>query len=84
MTKKWLIIASQEPEMIKNTIDNGMSLRQLIIGIGVFLAFQAIRKGLKNAKFKIKICCMLIPVLQMVILASVKLSGELMQDIHQI
>ena len=33
---------------------------------------------------QIKICCMLVPVSQMVILAFVKLSGELMQEIHQI
>ena len=31
-----------------------------------------------------KICFMLVPVSGMVILASVELSGELMQEIHQI
>ena len=37
--------------MINTTVDNGMSLRQLIIGISLFLAFQAIRKSLKYVKF---------------------------------
>ena len=32
---------------------------------------------------QIKICCMLVPVSRMVILASIELSGELMQEIHQ-
>ena len=43
MRKKWLI--SEEPDMINTTLDNGRSLRQLIIGLSLFLAFQAIRKS---------------------------------------
>ena len=40
----WLINVSEEPDMINATLDNGGSLRQLIIGVSLFLAFQAIRK----------------------------------------
>ena len=36
---------SEEPDMINITLDNGRSLRQLIIGVNFFLAFQAIRKS---------------------------------------
>ena len=45
MRKKWLINVSEEPDMINTTLDNGTSLRQLIIGVSLFLAFQAIRKS---------------------------------------
>ena len=45
MRKKWLINVSEEPDMINTTLDNGRSLRQLIIGVSLFLAFQAIRKN---------------------------------------
>ena len=44
MRKKWLISVSKEPDMINITLDNGSSLRQLIIGVNLFLAFQAIKK----------------------------------------
>ena len=44
MRKKWLINVSEEPDMINTTLDNGRSLRQLVIGVSLFLAFQAIRK----------------------------------------
>ena len=47
MRKKWLINVSEESDMISITLDNGRSLRQLIIGVSLFLAFQAIRKSLK-------------------------------------
>ena len=70
MRKKWLINLSEEPGMINATLDTGRSLRQIIIGVSLFRAFQAIR--------------MLLPVSTMVILASVKLSGDLMQEIHQL
>ena len=50
--KKWLINVSKEPDMINTTLDNGSSLRQLIIGVNLFLAFQAIRKSLKYVKFR--------------------------------
>ena len=43
---------SQEPDMINTTLDNGRSLRQLIVGVSFFLAFQAIRKSLKCVKFR--------------------------------
>ena len=43
--EKWLINASEEPDMITTTFDNGRSLRQLIIDVSLFLAFQAIRKS---------------------------------------
>ena len=39
--------------MINTTLDNGRSLRQLIIGVSLFLAFQAIRKSLKYVKFRL-------------------------------
>ena len=51
MRTKWLINVSEEPDMINTTLDNGRSLRQLITGISLFLAFQAIRKSLKYVKF---------------------------------
>ena len=44
MGKKWLINVSEEPDMINTTLDNGRSLRQLIIGVSLFFAFQAIRE----------------------------------------
>ena len=44
MRKKWLIYVSEEPDMINTTLDN-RSLRQLIIGVSLFLAFQAIKKS---------------------------------------
>ena len=51
--EKWLINVSEEPDMINTTLDNGRSLRQLIIGVSLFLAFQAIRKSLKYVKFRL-------------------------------
>ena len=42
-----------EPDMINTTLDNGRRLRQLIIGVSLFLAFQAIRKSLKYIKFRL-------------------------------
>ena len=51
MMKKWLINVSEEPDMINSTLDNGRSLRQLIIGVSFFLPFQAIRKSLKYVRF---------------------------------
>ena len=52
MRKKWLVNVSEESEMIKITLDNRRSSRQLIIGVSFFLAFQAIRKSLKYVKFR--------------------------------
>ena len=82
MRKKWLINVSEEPDMINTRLDTGRSLRQLITGVSLFLACQAIRKSLKYVKFRLTF--MLVPVSGMVILASVELSGEMMQEIHQI
>ena len=53
MKKKWLINVSEEPDMINTTLDNGRSLRQLIIGVSFFLAFQAIKKSLEYVKFRL-------------------------------
>ena len=53
MRKKWLINVSEEPDMINTTLDNGRSLRQVIIGVSMFLAFQAIRKSKKYVKFRL-------------------------------
>ena len=56
MTKKWFINVSEEPDMINTTLDNGRSLRQLIIaniGVSFFFAFQAIRKRLQYVKFRL-------------------------------
>ena len=39
--------------MINITLDNGRSVRQLIISVSFFLAFQAIRKSLKYVKFRL-------------------------------
>ena len=46
---------SEEPDMINTTLDNGRSLRQLIIGVSLFLGFQVIRKTLKYVKFRLTI-----------------------------
>ena len=53
MRKKWLINVSEEPDMINTTLDNRRNLRQVIIGVSMFLAFQAIRKSLKYVKFRL-------------------------------
>ena len=53
MRKRWLINVNEEPDMINTTPDNGRSLRQLITVVSLFLAFQAIRKRLKYAKFRL-------------------------------
>ena len=52
MRKKWLINVTEEPDMINTTLDYGRSLR-LIIGVSLFLAFQAIRKSKKYVKFRL-------------------------------
>ena len=44
---------SEEPDMIKTTLGNGRSFRQLIIGVSFFLAFQDVRKILKYVKFRL-------------------------------
>ena len=36
---------SEKPDMISTILDNGRSLRQLIIGGSLFPAFQAIRES---------------------------------------
>ena len=43
----------EEPDMINTTLVNGRSLRQLIIGVSFFLAFQAIRRSLKYGKLRL-------------------------------
>ena len=53
MREKWLINVSEESDMINITLDNGRSLKQLIIGVSFFLAFQAIKKSLKYVKFRL-------------------------------
>ena len=53
MRRKWLISVSEEPNMIKTTLDNGRGLRQFIIDVSLFLAFQAIRKSYKYVKFRL-------------------------------
>ena len=53
MRKQWPINVSEEPDMINSTLDNRRSLRQLIIRVSVFLAFQATRKSLKYVKFRL-------------------------------
>ena len=42
--EKWLINVSEESDMINTTLDNGRSLRQLIIGVSLFLAFKLLGK----------------------------------------
>ena len=44
---------SKEPEMINTTLDNGKSLKQLIVGVSLFLAFQAIKESQKYIKFRL-------------------------------
>ena len=53
MRKKWLINVSEESDMINITLDNGRSLRQLIICVSFFIAFEAIRKSLNYVKFRL-------------------------------
>ena len=52
MKKNWLINVSEEPDMTNTTLDNRRSLRELIIGVSLLLAFQAIMKSLKYVKFR--------------------------------
>ena len=49
-----------------------------------FKLLGKVKNMLTSYKHQIKICFMLASVSEMVILASVELSGELMQEIHQI
>ena len=51
--EKWLINVSEEPDMINTTLDNERTLRQLIVGVSFFVAFQAIWKSLKYVKFRL-------------------------------
>ena len=51
--EKWLASVNEDPDMINTTLDNRRSLRQLIIGVSFFLAFQAVRKSLKYVKFRL-------------------------------
>ena len=44
---------SEEPDMINTTLDNRRSIRQLIIGVSLFLSFKAINKILKYVKFRL-------------------------------
>ena len=44
---------NEEPDMINTTLDNGRSLRQLITGVSLFLAFQAITTNLNYVKFRL-------------------------------
>ena len=44
---------TEKPDIINTTLDNGRSLRQLIIGVSLFLALQAIRKSKKYVKFRL-------------------------------
>ena len=53
MRKNWLINVNEEPGMTNTTLDNGRSLRQLIIGVSLLLAFLAIRKSEKYVKFRL-------------------------------
>ena len=53
MKKNWLINVSKEPDMTNTTLDNRRSLRQLIIGVSLLLALQAIGKSLKYFKFRL-------------------------------
>ena len=43
--EKGHINVGEEPDTINTALDNGRSLRQLIIGVSFFLAFQPIRKS---------------------------------------
>ena len=47
MRKKWLINLSEEPNTLNATLYIGRSLRQIITGVSLFLAFQTIRKSQK-------------------------------------
>ena len=55
----------EEPDMINTTLNNGSSLRQLIIGVSCSLYFKLLEKAknmLNSDKHYIKICFMLVPV----------------------
>ena len=51
--EKWFINVSEKPYMISSTLDNAKSLRQFIIGVSLFLAFEAIMKSLKYVKIRL-------------------------------
>ena len=40
-----MVYQCKEPGMINTTLDNGISLKQLTIGVHLFVAFQAIGKS---------------------------------------
>ena len=69
--------------MMEEALDNLL----LMLVCSLYFNFKLLGKVknmLNSDQHQIKICCMLVPVSRMVILASVELSGELMQEIHQI
>ena len=41
-------VSEEEPDMISTTFDNGRSLRQLIIDVSLFLAFQTVKNMLNS------------------------------------
>ena len=73
----------------RHTLDNGRSLRQLILLLALacslhFKLLGKVKNMLNSDQHQSKIRFMLVPVSGKVILASVELSGELMQEVHQI
>ena len=78
---------SEEPDIINTTLDNGRSLRQLIIGISLILAFQAFRKSSKYVKFRLTLNKDLLQARSGIMDGDsgiCRISGELMQEVHQI
>ena len=87
MSKKWLINVSEDLDIKNATLDNGRSLNNFVFSVGLFLLFPPIRQSQKYIKFKLKQnqdCFMLIPLSKIVNLASVELSEELTQEIHDV
>ena len=48
MRKKWLINVSEDLDMRSTTLDNGRSLKQIFIGVSLFLVFLGDRESLKH------------------------------------
>ena len=44
MRRKWLINVTEELDMVNATLDNGKSVRQIIICVSLFLVFQLLEK----------------------------------------
>ena len=88
MYKKWLINLSEELDTRNAILNTRTSLKQIPISILIgFLYFQLlerVKNTLNLTYYQIKIYFKYFPASRMVNLASVELSGKLMQETHHI